>query len=888
MSFDSRNNARKYIPQDGDTLRTIAERETADGNEITWQEIAKFNWGTDDENEVNEYLRDELGSYRRDDANNFVISSDADARGELLIPMRFEKTGLALNTTHTLRVRKKTSPPQFLECASIPGVTFEFDKSFVRPSVVDHIKKLEEAVERHPDAKAMIFGHTDTSGPDSYNKALSERRARSVFAFITDDPDEWEKLYKEENWGMRVIQLIMTDFGDPYDPGRTDGFQDARTTQAIRQYQGDRGMTEDGVAGPDTRWEMFYEYMTSKHDVHMTPEQFMNPKHMGCGEFNPIDPVKGRHEPNRRVTFYMFNQERPPNLPCEHGNLSPCKDQMRQTEPRHWHTFQCSFYDSIAKDCPWENPLKLVANAEIIEIKGLYKPGVDDRPEKLPGTTKNSGYEPGYISVGDQGRIFTNRTPDGTWTENTQYIELTAKVSPDSFPIPSGSRIAWTFEDPDDPTNENPLMHEDVGQLLDPNDYAGSTKTGANDNDNDPRGKADETPRFEQIDAKYALAGGNETMVDVSDRISKVRFHVSDIAGDNYRVTAEFRHPSISSSAPFTTGIMTVWDRVEVEYVRMASASELPVDKIAEHYDNACVQVDVSIKRVVTGVSDKPYMGTDDDAAYYACEDYCTQTYGEFTMEDQKGWFFIAAGNRYMPPNNARLLYEGDARAFGDRVRLPPGINLDREDEEDDPKYVRIFNAARSAGLPTPKPNDYDIHTKFEVTIESSGDLVIIKHDFHEVDDPNKPFLLADLSDYGFALGETIPVQVFTDGDQVSITGGISPGGVDIGGKLYFAGKLLVFTGALPEDRYTQVLCHELCHAFDNAHKCGNWDWIKQTDRTSCCMNYWYFFVLDDASPRKPIQWTQNRAAVHLCGPHLRNIRDYQLEKNPGLGWGTP
>lgn len=887
MSFDNRNNARKYIPQDGDTLRTIAERETAEGNEITWQEIAKFNWGTDNEDEVNEYLRDELGSYRRDDANNFVISTDADARGEILIPLRFEKTGLAPNTTHTLRVRKKASPPQFLECASIPGVTFEFDKSFVRPSVVEHIKKLEEAIERHPDAKAMIFGHTDTSGPDSYNKALSERRARSIFAFITDDPDEWENLYKEENWGMRVIQLIMTDFGDPYDPGRTDGFQDARTTQAIRQYQGDRGLTVDGVAGPDTRREMFYEYMTSKHDVEMTPGQFMDPKHMGCGEFNPIDPVKGQHEPNRRVTFYMFNQERLPNLPCKHGSLSPCQKQMSQPEPRNWHTFRCSFYDSIAKDCPWENPLKLVANAEIIEIKGLYKPGVDDRPEKPPGTTKNSGYEPGYTSEDDKGRIFTNRTPDGTWTENTQYIELTAKVSPDTFPIPSGSRIVWTFEDPDDPTNENPLMHEDAGKLLDPNDYTGSTKTGANADDNDPSGKADESPRFEQIDAIYALVGTDETMVDIPNRISKVRFHVSDIAADNYRVTAEFRHPSISSSVPFTTGIMTVWARVEVEYVRMASAIELPVDKIAEHYDNACVQVDVSLKRIVTGPSDKPYMGTDYNAARYASDDYCTKANGEFSKDGEKGWFFIASGHRYMPPDDARLLYEGDAQAFGDRVRLPPGITLNYE-ADDPPKYVRIFNAAKSAGLPTPKPNDYDIHTKFEVTVESGGDLVLTKHNFQEADDPDNPFLLADLSDYGFAPGETIPVQVFTKGDQVSIIGGRSPGSIVVNGKTYFSGRLLLFTDVLPSDMLTGVLCHELCHAFDNAHKCGNWDWIDQAERESCCMNYWYYFVLDNSSPRRPIQWTQNRRSAHLCGPHLRNIRDYQLEKNPALGWGKP
>lgn len=354
MSFDKRENAKTYTPQDGDTLQAIAERETAEGNEITWQEIAKFNWGTDDEDEVNEYMRDELGCHARDDANNFAISSDDEPRSDLLIPVPFEKNGLALGTTHTVRIRKKESPPQFLECASIPGVTFEFNKSFVRPSVVDSIGDLEEPIKNHPDAKIMIFGHTDTSGSDSYNKALSERRAESIYAFITDDADTWESLYNQENWGMSVLQQILQDFGGPYDPGRTDGVQDARTTQAIRQYQGDRGLTVDGVAGPDTRREMFTEYMTDKHDVELVPDKFMDPKHMGCGEFNSIDPVDGPHEPNRRVTFFLFDEGRLPNLPCKEGDITPCQKQMTPPLPRFKESFRCSFYDSLAKKCPCE------------------------------------------------------------------------------------------------------------------------------------------------------------------------------------------------------------------------------------------------------------------------------------------------------------------------------------------------------------------------------------------------------------------------------------------------------------------------------------------------------------------------------------------------------
>ena len=63
-----------------------------------------------------------------------------------------------------------------------------------------------------------------------------------------------------------------------------------------------------------------------------------------------------------------------------------------------------------------------------------------------------------------------------------------------------------------------------------------------------------------KIDPKYALSGGGKTLIDVATRISKVRFHVSDIAGDDFKVTADLEpHPGITMSVPFSTGIMTVW-----------------------------------------------------------------------------------------------------------------------------------------------------------------------------------------------------------------------------------------------------------------------------------------------------------------------------------------
>jgi hypothetical protein len=525
-----------------------------------------------------------------------------------------------------------------------------------------------------------------------------------------------------------------------------------------------------------------------------------------------------------------------------------------------------------------------VALAVITDIAGLNRPGVDDRPVKPPGTTRGSYYQAGYVSEDDLGRIFISRRADDTWEKGSQFVEITAVVEPATVRLPAGAKMVWSFDDPDDPTNEGPDVHPSAGRILDPNDYdAAGLMTAAAGTDNDPSGKKKASPRFEETEPRYALSG-TETLIDIPTRTTKVRFHISDIAGDNFRVRAVVKaDPRIDLAVPASTGVMTAWNRIDLEYVKMASALEIPVDRISTHYDMACAQVDVSLKRVVSGATDLPSMGADRAAADAMCDTYASRAGGEFSKEGEKGWFFVVAANRFQPAEATRVLYEGPALANGDHVRLPAGTTLAAA-----PKMLRIFDPAKIVGATRPKPNDHSTHIKFHVTGRSGRDLALAAHDFHAVDDPDNSFLDADLSHYHFAAGSSIEVQVLDGGDQAFITAGISPGGADVGGKHFFGGRLLVFTQSMPAAEFLTVLCHELCHAFDNAHKCGNFDWKNRATRNACAMCYWFQFVLDDATPRSPIAWSQNRAEPDLCAQHLRHMRDFHLEDNPGLGWGSP
>jgi hypothetical protein len=179
---------------------------------------------------------------------------------------------------------------------------------------------------------------------------LSERRAWSVHAFVTNDPDAWEVLYNhpDEDWGLAVIQEILADLG--YEPGEPDGDMGPLTRAAMRAFLGlaEGEPVENNAA---FRKQLFGAYMSGRHDIDLPPERFVEPGYMGCGEFNPAVDEGGAREKNRRVTFFFVHPDRVPKLPCAFADVGPCKKQMVSLASRHTPTFRCSFFDSFASRC---------------------------------------------------------------------------------------------------------------------------------------------------------------------------------------------------------------------------------------------------------------------------------------------------------------------------------------------------------------------------------------------------------------------------------------------------------------------------------------------------------------------------------------------------------
>jgi outer membrane protein OmpA-like peptidoglycan-associated protein len=107
-------------------------------------------------------------------------------------------------------------------------VLFDFDKASLRPAAQETLKKAADFIRQRAKGTVRIEGHTDSKGNDAYNQKLSERRAASVKAWLTD---------KE---GLGKVQFTTQGFGakKPVAPNtKPDGSDDPEGRQKNRRVE---------------------------------------------------------------------------------------------------------------------------------------------------------------------------------------------------------------------------------------------------------------------------------------------------------------------------------------------------------------------------------------------------------------------------------------------------------------------------------------------------------------------------------------------------------------------------------------------------------------------------------------------------------------------------
>jgi outer membrane protein OmpA-like peptidoglycan-associated protein len=64
------------------------------------------------------------------------------------------------------------------------NIFFDFDKATLKPESAPELDRLIAMLKEKSTMEVEISGHTDNTGPAAYNMSLSERRAKTVVAYI--------------------------------------------------------------------------------------------------------------------------------------------------------------------------------------------------------------------------------------------------------------------------------------------------------------------------------------------------------------------------------------------------------------------------------------------------------------------------------------------------------------------------------------------------------------------------------------------------------------------------------------------------------------------------------------------------------------------------------
>jgi OmpA-OmpF porin, OOP family len=105
----------------------------------------------------------------------------------------------------------KLNPIEIATIATVPieenativlnNIFFDFDSHVLKPNSQPELNRIVTLMKERKTMQVEIMGHTDSTGPDAYNLGLSERRAKSVTSYLTNN-------------GVEASRITTTFFGE--------------------------------------------------------------------------------------------------------------------------------------------------------------------------------------------------------------------------------------------------------------------------------------------------------------------------------------------------------------------------------------------------------------------------------------------------------------------------------------------------------------------------------------------------------------------------------------------------------------------------------------------------------------------------------------------------
>lgn len=93
------------------------------------------------------------------------------------------------------------------------NVFFDFDKAVLKPESYPELDRVAEMMTDRQDMQIEVSGHTDAMGPEWYNQALSQRRAKAVVTYLTEKGIDGRRIKVEYFGESKPIDSNETNEG---------------------------------------------------------------------------------------------------------------------------------------------------------------------------------------------------------------------------------------------------------------------------------------------------------------------------------------------------------------------------------------------------------------------------------------------------------------------------------------------------------------------------------------------------------------------------------------------------------------------------------------------------------------------------------------------------
>ena len=351
--------------------------------------------------------------------------------------------------------------PRPILCWKVEDIRFAFDSSFVsyntdpltNPSdptsdplakpfangdIRDELILLASQIKQHPGCPLSVFGHADPVGPavdpDGYNKALSGRRATSIYALLISGTQLqkaislWQGIATNpnEHWGSNQAQVMQQATGLPAGTSMSDLIASYIPKLVPPEYTAlGIGPSNFLAQGADSQGKGDYQGCSSFNPLIIFSQE--EQADFAPGADNPSSPAYAARNlanaPNRRVMVLLFTKDSkvdPTKWPCPSasGDKSGCikrfwaNGQFRRSnslpdEPRLYSktkdTFACRFYDRLMNASPcyqrfWvvrllydDDGTKPISERRPLANLPYSVTGVDGTSKQFTGTTDGDG-----------------------------------------------------------------------------------------------------------------------------------------------------------------------------------------------------------------------------------------------------------------------------------------------------------------------------------------------------------------------------------------------------------------------------------------------------------------------------------------------------------------